>query len=85
MKFHGIPLIWIRVSNSPTKEDLSLRHDFAAWQRANDIFPVAHGDDSSLDPRHGFEGSGYKPDDARRVIQWLKDHGAEIDPGMFTN
>lgn len=78
MKFHGIPLIWLRLSNPTNDQDVAVFRAFHEWQRENNIFPaVSHGGN--------FAGAGYKPDDARRVIQWWKDHDGEIDPTMFAN
>lgn len=77
LRFYGIPLVWIKLANRLTDEDLALRKDFNQFLRANDIYPVVGG---GADP--GRAGDGYKPEDARKVITWLKEHGAEVDPSI---
>jgi len=77
LKFYGIPLVWIRISNRVTDEDMALRKELSKFQTDNDIYPVVnHGGGPSS------KNDGYKPEDARKVIAWLKDHGAEIDPSI---
>jgi hypothetical protein len=77
LKFYGIPLVWIRLTNELTDEDIALRREFSAWKRDNDILPCVQGGGG---PAHKSEG--FKPEDARKVIAWLKDHGAEVDPSI---
>jgi hypothetical protein len=78
LKFYGIPLVWIHLSNRITDEDMKLRREFSAWMTENHIFPVQAG---SGGPER--RGDGYSPADARKIIQWLTDHGAELDPPAF--
>jgi hypothetical protein len=78
LKFYGIPLVWIHLSNRLTDEDMKLRKELSAWQMENRILPVQSGG-GGPDRR----GDGYSPADARRVIAWLNEHGAELDPTAF--
>ena len=77
LKFYGIPVVWIRLSNRMTDEDLALRKDYSAFLRANDILPAVSGSGGPTG-----KSDGYKPEDARKVIAWLKEHGAEVDPSI---
>lgn len=78
VKFYGIPIIWIRLAHDRSPEDSKTRGALAEFLRTNHIFPVVPGTGGPTE-----KTEGYKPEDARKVIQWLKDHGAEVDPSIL--
>ena len=78
LKFYGIPLVWIRLSHGRDEEDQKLRRELNEFMRANDIRPTVEGPAGPYDRSHG-----YKPEHARMIIGWLKDHGAEVDPSVL--
>jgi hypothetical protein len=80
-RFFGIPVVWIKFANATTAEDLALRKELSAFMWEHNIVPaVQPGGDGS-----DWNSHGYKPEDARKIIAWLKDHGAEVDPSVLSS
>lgn len=79
IKFYGIPVVWIRLSNSVTDEDLKLRRELDDFLWENDIIPAVRSGGAASK----WSSGGYSPLDARKIIDWLKEHGAEVDPSIL--
>jgi hypothetical protein len=72
-RFFGQPVVWLRWLFA----DETLKAEFDRWMRSANVHPAIHGG------KHGG-GNGYSPADARKVIAWLREHGAEMDPGVMS-
>ncbi len=81
LKFHGIPVVWIKFTNDMSPEDRALRKELSKFMWAENIFPAVRPGGGGPD----WESHGYKPEDARKLIAWLKEHGAEVDPSVLTS
>ncbi len=81
LKFDGIPLVWIKIRNSLSDEDCALRKQLDTFMWDNDILPAIRSGGGGPD----WDSHGYRPADARKIILWLKEHGAEIDPSVLTS
>jgi hypothetical protein len=83
LKYAGLPLVQLQFSGDHTEKDRALRKRLLKFMRDHNIVSVGpHGGGTGADWRaHGL----YRPDDARRVIDWLKNNGAELDPVVFAS
>lgn len=67
--FNATPVIWIHVEDRG-RGPFDIGHRVYDWLREADIRPVA-----SIGPVPWCYAGGFAPDDAERVVAWLRENG----------